>query len=59
MDIKERYEQLAVEKRNAIAAREGQIAEVKEQLSTLTAENKADEQMAQDFDKMAAQYAKK
>ena len=59
MEIKERYEQLAADKRNTMAVREGQIAEAKEHLAGLTAEQKADEQMVLDFDKMAAQYAKK
>lgn len=59
MELKERYEQLAAEKRNAMLVRDGQIAEAKEHLSGLTAEQKADEQMALDFDKMAGQYAPK
>lgn len=59
MELKEQFEQLAADKRAEIAAVEGTIAETKESLSRLTAENKAREQMAVEFEKLAASYAKK
>lgn len=58
MNLQEDFEKMAADKRAEIAAREGQISEVKEQLARLTGENKAAEQIAAEFDKLAAQYGK-
>lgn len=58
LNLQDQFQKMADDKRAEMVSREGQISEVKEQLSRLTGENKADEQMIVEFEKLAAQYGK-